>query len=157
MKGLEKHPNGLEIKRINNQIKALVEGTDYTDEKARGRASIIIGELLSRREQLYNVNKGLVHVAQILGVMVIPFQIGLFETKFGRRLTVEEQKQLVSWTAGYSEEMVIEAVHRAARVGKLDFGFINNILIEWERLGLKKGSDIKEFEKGLNYKKGVVG
>lgn len=157
MKGLEKHPKGLEIKRINNQIKSLVEGTDYTDKQAKRRASLKIRSLLEKRERLYNVNRDLVHVSQILGTIVIPFQIGLFETRFGRRLTVDEQKLIVAWTASYSEELVIEAVNRAARVGKLDFDFINNILVEWERLGLKNGSDIKDFEKGLNYKKGVVG
>ncbi len=69
----------------------------------------------------------------------------LIEEEFGRRLTPLENDMINDWEKNnYSKELIREAVKEASINGVTTLRYIDKILFDWDRLGIKKKEDIKK-------------
>lgn len=74
-----------------------------------------------------------------------------FESEFGRTLSPMEYEIIGAWLNNYSEEIVIEALKEAIYNNVNNLRYIDKILSEWNKKGIKSISDIEEDRK--NFKK----
>ncbi|ADY56089.1 primosome, DnaD subunit [Syntrophobotulus glycolicus DSM 8271] len=62
----------------------------------------------------------------------------VFEHEIGRPLTGFECEHIEKWlTASFSQELIIEALRRGVSAGIRNFRYLDSILREWEKKGLK--------------------
>lgn len=85
----------------------------------------------------------------------------IFEEKFGRTLSPMEYTIIGGWIeTGYSEELILLALDEAIYNGVYKLNYIDKILYEWDRKGIKNKADKEkndiEFKKNCNNKKEVV-
>lgn len=85
----------------------------------------------------------------------------VFETKFGRTLSPMEYTIIGGWVeTGYSEELILLALDEAIYNGVYKLNYIDKILYEWDRKGIKNKEDKEkndtEFKKNRSSKKEVV-
>lgn len=85
----------------------------------------------------------------------------VFEEKFGRTLSPMEYTIIGGWIeTGYSEELILLALDEAVYNGVYKLNYVDKILYEWDRKGIKNKADKEkndiEFKKNRNNKKEVV-
>lgn len=74
-----------------------------------------------------------------------------FETEFGRTLAPMEYEIISSWIdTGYSKELIIAALKEAVFNGVFKLNYIDKILFEWNKKGIKTPNDIEKDK--TNYK-----
>jgi len=67
-----------------------------------------------------------------------------FEQELGRLLTRLECENLDRWLSShYSEELIIEALRRGVSAGIRNFRYLDSILREWEKKGLRTRAEIE--------------
>ncbi|MBE6154433.1 MAG: DnaD domain protein [Firmicutes bacterium] len=67
----------------------------------------------------------------------------IFETEFGRTITSMEYEIINAWLEkSYSEEMIIGALKEAVYNGVNNLRYIDKILYEWNKKGLKNMNDV---------------
>ena len=72
----------------------------------------------------------------------------IFEKELGRTLSPLEYDIIGTWlTSGIKEEIIQEALKEAVFNGVNSFKYIDKILFEWNKKGIKKKEDIKREEK----------
>lgn len=72
----------------------------------------------------------------------------IFEKELGRTLSPLEYDMISTWlTSGVKEEIIEEALKEAVYNGVNSFKYIDKILFEWNKKGIKKKEDIKKEEK----------
>lgn len=70
--------------------------------------------------------------------------IRVFEQELGRPLTHLECENLDRWlSAKFSEELIIEALRRGVSAGIRNFRYLDSILREWEKKGLRTRAEIE--------------
>jgi DNA replication protein len=71
-----------------------------------------------------------------------------FEQEFGRPLTPMECTQIIRWykDAGYSEELIMDALKRAIFRGIFNLNYIDKILLHWEKNNLRTTWDVSQYE-----------
>lgn len=70
--------------------------------------------------------------------------VHVFEQELGRPLTGLECENLDRWLAShFSEELIIEALRRGVSAGIRNFRYLDSILREWEKKGLKTREEIE--------------
>lgn len=74
-----------------------------------------------------------------------------FENEFGRQLSPMEYQIIGAWLNSYSEELIIEALKEAVYNNVNNLRYIDKILCEWNKKGIKNINDIEEDRK--NFKK----
>lgn len=68
----------------------------------------------------------------------------VFESEIGRPLTGFECEHIEKWlTASYSQELIIEALRRGVSAGIRNFRYLDSILREWEKKGLKTIDEVQ--------------
>lgn len=68
----------------------------------------------------------------------------IFEKEFGRTLSSMDYEIINAWIDnGFSEELVIAALKEAVYNGVPNLRYIDKVLYEWNRKGIKKPTDIK--------------
>ena len=69
----------------------------------------------------------------------------IFEKEFGRTLSSMDYEIINAWVDnGFSEELVIAALKEAVYNGVPNLRYIDKVLYEWNRKGIKKPTDIKK-------------
>ena len=77
-----------------------------------------------------------------------------FETEFGRTLAPMEYEIINSWIdSGYSEELIIAALKEAVYNGVFKLNYIDKILYEWGKKGIKSIQDIEKEKTKFQSKK----
>lgn len=72
----------------------------------------------------------------------------VFEKELGRTLSPLEYDIIGTWlTSGIKEEVIQEALKEAVFNGVNSFKYIDKILFEWNKKGIKKKEDVKKAEK----------
>lgn len=73
----------------------------------------------------------------------------IFEKEFARPLTPMEGETITAWleTDGYPKPLVLLALKEAVFAGKLNFRYIDRILLEWQRNRVRTAEQAKEFTK----------
>lgn len=71
----------------------------------------------------------------------------LFEQEFGRPLSPMECETISGWLDQdrYPEPLILAALKEAVFAGKLHFRYIDRILLEWRRSGIRTPEEAKEF------------
>jgi len=70
--------------------------------------------------------------------------VQIFEQELGRLLTRLECENLDRWLSShFSEELIIEALRRGVSAGIRNFRYLDSILREWEKKGLRTRADIE--------------
>lgn len=70
--------------------------------------------------------------------------IHIFEQELGRPLTGLECENLDRWLSShFSEELIIEALRRGVSAGIRNFRYLDSILREWEKKGLRTRAEIE--------------
>lgn len=68
-----------------------------------------------------------------------------FEAEFGRTLSNMDYEIINAWIEhGFSEELILEALKEAVYNGVLNLRYIDKVLYEWNRKGIKSPTDIKK-------------
>jgi len=68
----------------------------------------------------------------------------VFEQELGRPLTGLECEHIEKWLmASYSEELIIEALRRGVGAGIRSFRYLDSILREWEKKGIKTRLEVE--------------
>ena len=68
----------------------------------------------------------------------------LIENEFGRKLTNLEHEMIDDWIDGNSKELIEEAVKEASINGVSNLRYIDKILFDWNKAGIKNPSEIKK-------------
>ena len=77
-----------------------------------------------------------------------------FETEFGRTLAPMEYEIISSWIdTGYSKELIISALKEAVYNGVFKLNYIDKILFEWNKKGIKNPADIEKNKTEFKNKK----
>ena len=82
----------------------------------------------------------------------------VFETEFGRTLSPMEYEIINSWKDnGYTEELIVLALKEATYNGVSNLRYIDKIIYEWGKKGIKTKEDVeknrKQFKNSNNTKK----
>lgn len=78
----------------------------------------------------------------------------IFETEFGRTLAPMEYEIINSWIdSGYQEELIISALKEAVYNGVFKLNYIDKILYEWSKKGIKSTQDIEKEKTTFKSKK----
>lgn len=73
---------------------------------------------------------------------------GIFETEFGRTLSPMEYEIINSWKDnGYTEELIILALKEATYNGVSNLRYIDKIIYEWGKKGIKTKEDVEKNRK----------
>ena len=79
-----------------------------------------------------------------------------FEKEFGRTLSPREYEIIGAWLDNnYTEEMIVEALKEAIYNGVTNLRYIDKILSEWQRKGIKNKTDLQKKQKPNKVEKEV--
>lgn len=79
---------------------------------------------------------------------------GFMESEFGRTLSPSEYEIIKEWLADdTSEELIKEAVKEAVLSGVSNLRYIDKILYEWKKKGIKNASDVEQSKEDFRKKK----
>lgn len=72
----------------------------------------------------------------------VPPLIKVFEHEMGRPLTEMECNYIKGWQQNCSDELITEALRRGVSAGIRNFRYLDSILREWEKKGLKTKEEV---------------
>ena len=86
-------------------------------------------------------------IKEIIGVEEKTEEVGndiftIFEQELGRTISPMEYDMIKTWVTNYNKEIVIEALKEAVYNGVNSFRYIDKILSEWNKKGLKTKDDV---------------
>ncbi|MCL0032971.1 DnaD domain protein [Peptococcaceae bacterium] len=73
----------------------------------------------------------------------------VFEREFARPLSPMEVERIRHWLDEYDVVLVMEALRRAVLMGKINFRYIDAILLEWSKNNLTTLSEIAKYEENF--------
>ena len=74
----------------------------------------------------------------------------LVENEFARRLSQMEHEMIDEWEVEYSKELIKEAVKEASINGVTNLRYIDKILFDWKKQGIKNKDEIKKVKEEKN-------
>lgn len=81
----------------------------------------------------------------------------LFESEFGRPLSIIETEQIIEWNKEHTPELINEALKRSVLNNVKTMQYINGILINWKTAGLQCLNDVLEADKKREQSKKAAG
>lgn len=69
-----------------------------------------------------------------------------FEKEFARLFSPIEIEEIEDWENTYPSILILEALKRAVLGGKLNFKYINSILVEWKKNHIQTSQEIERYE-----------
>ena len=72
------------------------------------------------------------------------------EKEFGRTLNSSEIEFIKAWASTFDNGVIIEAVKEAVLNGVSSIRYIDKILYEWDKKGIKTSEDVKHFLNSKN-------
>ena len=69
----------------------------------------------------------------------------IIEKEFGRTLNSSEIEFIKAWASNFNNEVIIEAVKEASLNGVSSIRYIDRILYEWDKKGIKTKEDVIHF------------
>ncbi len=86
-------------------------------------------------------------IKEIIGVEDKKEEVGndiftIFEQELGRTISPMEYDMIKTWVTDYNKEIVIEALKEAVYNGVNSFRYIDKILSEWNKKGIKTKDDV---------------
>ena len=74
----------------------------------------------------------------------------MIEKEFGRTLNPSELEFIKAWASTFDKGVILEAVKEAVLNGVSSIRYIDKILYEWSKLGIKTSDDVKHFLNNKN-------
>ena len=74
----------------------------------------------------------------------------MIEKEFGRTLNPSELEFIKAWASTFDNGVILEAVKEAVLNGVSSIRYIDKILYEWSKLGIKTSDDVKHFLNSKN-------
>ena len=74
----------------------------------------------------------------------------MIEKEFGRTLNPSELEFIKAWASTFDNGVILEAVKEAVLNGVSSIRYIDKILYEWSKLGIKTSDDVKHFLNNKN-------
>lgn len=147
---LMNYNGGFNPKQIGNELnipfKEILEVINDLCEK--GFIEIEIRDIRGMKEEYISLNK----LYEKLSFLVLNEEkednkpnnlFSIFEKEFGRTLSPIEYELINAWKENhFSEELILEALKEAVLNGVSSLRYIDKILYEWNRKGIKNVSDI---------------
>ena len=141
----------IDVKKILEVINNLVE---------KGFLSVELIKVNNVRNEVINLDLMYEKLAFIVMKKDIKRETSIFETyetELGRALSPTEYEIINSWLdSGYSEELILLALKEAVYNGVSNFRYIDRIIFEWAKKGIKNKEDVernrKEFKKSKENK-----
>lgn len=147
---LMNYNGGFNPKQIGNELnipfKEILEIINDLCEK--GFIEIEIRDIRGMKEEYISLNK----LYEKLSFLVLNQEkednkpnnlFSIFEKEFGRTLSPIEYELINAWKENhFSEELILEALKEAVLNGVSSLRYIDKILYEWNRKGIKNVSDI---------------
>ena len=149
-------------KKISNDldidVKKILEVINNLMEK--GFLSIELIKVNNVRNEVINLDLMYEKIAFIIMKKDNKKETNIFETyekELGRALSPTEYEIINSWLdSGYSEELILLALKEAVYNGVSNFRYIDRIIFEWAKKGIKNKEDVeknrKEFKKSKENK-----
>ena len=79
-----------------------------------------------------------------------------FESEFGRTLSPIEYELINGWQEfGYNKELILEALRESILNGVTNLKYIDRILIEWDKKGIKNKEQINKDRENYSKKKDI--
>lgn len=78
----------------------------------------------------------------------------IFETEFGRTISPMEYEIITAWVGEYTEELILLALKEATYNGVSNLRYIDKILHEWKKKGIKNKNDVTRDKQ--KYQRGKV-
>ena len=141
----------LDVKKVIEVINNLVE---------KGFLNIELIKINNVRTEVINLDLMYEKLAFIIMKKDTKKETNIFETyetELGRALSPTEYEIINSWLdSGYSEELILLALKEAVYNGVSNFRYIDRIIFEWAKKGIKNKDDVeknrKEFKKSKENK-----
>lgn len=141
----------LDVKKVLEVINNLVE---------KGFLNIELIKINNVRTEVINLDLMYEKLAFIIMKKDTKKETNIFETyetELGRALSPTEYEIINSWLdSGYSEELILLALKEAVYNGVSNFRYIDRIIFEWAKKGIKNKDDVeknrKEFKKSKENK-----
>lgn len=141
----------LDVKKVLEVINNLME---------KGFLSIELIKVNNVRNEVINLDLMYEKIAFIIMKKENTKETNIFETyekELGRALSPTEYEIINSWLdSGYSEELILLALKEAVYNGVSNFRYIDRIIFEWAKKGIKNKEDVeknrKEFKKSKENK-----
>ena len=97
-------------------------------------------------------------IKEIIGIEDKKEEIGndiftIFEQELGRTISPMEYDMIKTWVTDYNKEIVVEALKEAVYNGVNSFRYIDKILSEWNKKGLKTKDDVIKDKNNYRNKK----
>lgn len=141
----------IDVKKVLEVINNLVE---------KGFLSVELIKVNNVRNEVINLDLMYEKLAFIIMKKDTKRETSIFETyetELGRALSPTEYEIINSWLdSGYSEELILLALKEAVYNGVSNFRYIDRIIFEWAKKGIKNKEDVernrKEFKKSKENK-----
>lgn len=79
--------------------------------------------------------------------------MSVFEKEFGRLLSPMEIEQITQWEKEHSQDIILEALKRAALGGNHTFKYINGILLQWKKNNIRTIQEVERLEADFKARK----
>ncbi len=140
---------GISSPEFNNLIQSLQSkglitiNADDKNKKNHHNSYYDLGGLIDQLFELWGINQ--FKQIEKSGNMEIDSKlIAVFEEELGRPLTGFECEHLEKWLlASYSEGLIIEALRRGVSAGIRNFRYLDSILREWEKKGIRTVMEVE--------------
>lgn len=120
----------LPLKEIDQLVMKLVNRKILSIEQSTLSALPLIKKLLTSQQE---------QSLQVIQQQKQKSLVAMFEHEFGRALTPIELETIREWKqVGYSDEMIYEALKEATLSHVHNMRYINKILIDWAKHGIKR-------------------
>ena len=146
-KDIEFNPQKIS-KDLNIEISELLTNINELEKKDLLKLEHIVDKTIHKEiiklDRLYN-KLALSYLDQNKEVKNVLFD--KFEKEFGRTLSPMEYEIINSWSSSYSDEIIIEALKEAVYNNVSNLRYIDKILSEWNKKGIKTIKDIESDKK----------
>ena len=146
-KDIEFNPQKIS-KDLNIEISELLTNINELEKKDLLKLEHIVDKNIHKEiiklDRLYN-KLALSYLDQNKEVKNVLFD--KFEKEFGRTLSPMEYEIINSWSSSYSNEIIIEALKEAVYNNVSNLRYIDKILSEWNKKGIKTIKDIESDKK----------
>ena len=146
-KDIEFNPQKIS-KDLNIEISELLTNINELEKKDLLKLEHIVDKNIHKEiiklDRLYN-KLALSYLDQNKEVKNVLFD--KFEKEFGRTLSPMEYEIINSWSSSYSDEIIIEALKEAVYNNVSNLRYIDKILSEWNKKGIKTIKDIESDKK----------
>lgn len=152
-------PISFDIKKLSKKLNLTKKDIMFSVEELKNQKIIII-KLEKNTEKRLEENIYLTPLYEKIFINVIDEKeieeeniYSNFEEEFGRTLSPIEYELINSWNASYSKEIILEALKESVLNGVKNLKYVDRILFEWSKKGIKSINQIKKDKEEFSKRK----